>query len=43
MQRMHAFNSAFGPVHMQAAIPEINLSPSQGTEFSRSQSMSISK
>src|SRR5262249_29964605 len=41
MQWMHAFNSAFSPIHMQAAIPQINLSPSQGAEFSSPQSMPI--
>ena len=40
---MHAFNSALGPIDMQATIPQIDLSPSQGAEFSGSQSMSISK
>jgi hypothetical protein len=43
MQRMNTFNSALSPIHMQPAIPEIDLAPSQGTEFSRSQSMPISE
>ena len=38
---MHTFNPALSPIHMQATIPEIDLSPSQGAEFSRSQAMSI--
>jgi len=38
---MHAFNSALGPIDMQATIPQIDLSPSQGAEFSGSQSMLI--
>jgi hypothetical protein len=37
------FNSAFSPIHMQAAIPEIDLSPSQGAEFSSPQAMPISE
>jgi len=41
MQRMNAFNSTLGPVDVQATSPEIDLSPSQGAEFSGSQSMSI--
>jgi hypothetical protein len=41
MQRMHAFNSAFSSIHMKAAIPEIDLAPTQGTKLSGPQSMSI--
>ena len=34
---------ALSPIHMQPAIPQINLSPSQGAEFSGPQSMPISE
>jgi hypothetical protein len=40
---MHAFNSTLSSVHMQATMLEIDLAPSQGAEFSRPQSMPISK
>src|SRR5262249_40080801 len=40
---MDALYSALGPIHMQSAIPEIDLAPSQGTEFSSPQSMPISE
>ena len=36
MQGMNAFNSALSPIHMQATISQIDLSPSQGAEFSAS-------
>jgi hypothetical protein len=41
MQRMNTLNSALSPIHVQPAIPEIDLSPSQGTEFGSTQSMPI--
>src|SRR5262245_10487064 len=41
MQRMNTLDPALGPVDMHAAIPEIDLAPSQGAEFSGSQPMSI--
>src|SRR5262249_26525485 len=41
MQGMHTLNSAFSSIDMQATIPEIDLSPSQGTEFGSTQSMPI--
>jgi hypothetical protein len=40
---MNTLDPTLGPVHMKATIPEIDLSPSQGAEFSGSQSMSISE
>jgi hypothetical protein len=43
MQGMDALNSALGPVHMQATMVEIDLSPSQGAEFSGSEAMPISE
>jgi hypothetical protein len=43
MQRMNTLDPALGPVDMQATIPEIDMAPSQGTEFSRSQSMSVTE
>jgi hypothetical protein len=41
MQGMHTLNSAFSSIHMKAAIPEIDLAPTQGTELGSTQSMSI--
>src|SRR5262245_49300422 len=41
MQRMHAFNSALSSIHMQSAIPEIDLRPSQRAEFTSSEPMPI--
>jgi hypothetical protein len=38
---MNAFNPAFSSIHMKSAVPEIDLSPSQGAEFSGSQAMPI--
>jgi hypothetical protein len=43
MQRMNTLNSALISIHMQSAIPQIDLSPSQGAEFSRSERMPISE
>jgi len=43
MQRMNTLNSALSPIHMKATIPQIDLAPSQGAEFSRPQSMTISE
>jgi hypothetical protein len=43
MQWMHTFNSALSPIHMQATILEIDLSPSQGAKLTCSQSMSVSQ
>jgi hypothetical protein len=40
---MNALYSALGPIYMKATVPEIDLSPSQGAEFSGSQCMSIGK
>jgi hypothetical protein len=40
---MDAFYSALSSVHMQATMLEIDLAPSQGAEFSRPQSMSVSE
>src|SRR5262249_47785035 len=41
MQRVNALDPAFSSIHMKATIPQINLSPSQGAEFSGSKSMPI--
>jgi hypothetical protein len=41
MQWMNTLDPALGPIHMQATIPEIDLRPSQGAEFSGPQSMPI--
>src|SRR5262249_12007068 len=43
MQRMNPLNSAFSSVHMKATISKIDLAPSQGAEFRRSEPMSISE
>jgi hypothetical protein len=41
MQRMNTLDPAFAPVCVQSAIPEIDLSPSQGAKLSSPQAMSI--
>ena len=43
VQRMNALYSALSPIHMKATVLEIDLAPSQGTEFSGPQSMSVSQ
>ncbi len=40
---MNALNSALGPIHMQATIPEINLSPTKRAKLLRSEAVSVSQ
>jgi len=40
---MDTLNSALGPIHMQPAVPEIDLAPSQGAKLSSPQAMPISE
>jgi len=41
MQRMNTLDTALGPIHVQSTIPEINLAPSQGAEFTSPEAMPV--